>query len=113
MLRPVIASVVSIVYLCVAAAEEPQEKDPQAKPSICLTEKDFDRVVRAKNGEVIELRLPYSMPYSWALVEELPVLRPVPPARPPAEPKRGPNSPPPKVGGSPSSVHRYTVTTDR
>ena len=114
MVRVAIVSVLPVVLLCRALAAGGNEPEPDAKPPVVLAAKDLDRTVRLKHGDRIELRLPNSMPYSWALTEDLPVLRPQPARlRSQGEGEDGPNASPPRLGGARLSVHRYQVSTDR
>ena len=80
MVRLAIASVclVAIVWLSVVGGG--QTSAAAEKAPIQLTERDYDRVVQASNGDTIEVWLPNSMPYSWGLMEALPVLQPLPAA---------------------------------
>jgi hypothetical protein len=54
------------VFSLVAVADEP--------PKTVLTEKDFDKEVSLKRGDIVEVRLPAQMPLEWAQSQPNPLL---------------------------------------
>jgi hypothetical protein len=88
-----------------------------AKPPILLTQNDLDRVVKVKNGDVIEVRLPVSsLGMKWVLTPDQPVLRPIErvatlDAQP--KPTPGPKKDVPSVGAPGNQDQFYQIATDK
>ena len=108
MVRVALVSIVSFAAFCCGAGRAPGQE--ASKPPIVLSEKDFDRVLRVKAGDVIELRLPSRPPLTWVLEGSPPNLSPVPGQ---TKPPPTPNPASPVLGGMGSWVQRYEVSTDR
>jgi len=94
-------------------ARTPARGSSSVKPPTLVTEKDFGKEIKVKNGEVIEVRLPMLLPLSWVIEEDQALLTPLkgfPKSESvPADPERSV----PKLGAGEVWIHRYTITSSR
>jgi hypothetical protein len=95
------------------AARSPASVNGNVKPPTLITQKDFGKEIKVKNGEMIEVRLPMLLPLSWVLEEDQAFLTPVK-GFPKSE--SGPADPAPSVpnlGTGEVWIHRYTISTSQ
>jgi hypothetical protein len=115
MVRLSLFLILPAIVLCDAVGQGPGQGGDAGKDPVVVTEKDVDRVIPVKNGDVVEVRLPSLVPLTWVLDEDQPVLRPRegPPKQKLAEAEPPSDAKPPIVGAGGHASMRYEVSTDR
>jgi len=112
----VLGASVAVVGLLPGTTSGTEPAGTALKAAITVTEKDFGRSFSVKNGDVIEVSLPASVPLSWVPKNgPQATLEPVEPVeKPPAvgAPPR-PQGQPPMVGGVGRWTHFYKVHSDQ
>jgi hypothetical protein len=116
MIRFSIALVIAVAAVCSAGGGAAGQGERPEKPPILFTQSDFDRPVKVKNNDVIEVRLPATLAMKWVLTQEQPILRPVDRAtRPNDEPKAAPTpkNPFPTLGPPGNWDQLYEISSSR
>jgi len=107
---------VALAAIMVMASQEANAQangNGNVKAPILITQKDFGKEIKAKNGDVLEVRLPMLMPLSWAIKEDQRPLTPVAGFPKSESVPPNPDSSVPTLGAGEVWINRYTVSTDR
>ena len=87
--------------------------DGKESTPITITQKDFDKVIKVKDGDMVEIRLPMLLPLSWVLQEDQPLVTKVKGFPKSISVPPDPDAPVPELGRGEFWVNRYTVTANR
>ncbi len=87
--------------------------DGKVSTPITITQKDFDKVIKVKNGDVVEIRLPMLLPLSWVLQDDQPLVTKVTGFPKSISVPPDPNASVPELGAGEFWVNRYTVTANQ
>jgi hypothetical protein len=85
--------------------------DVKEKAPISIAQKDFDRVIKVKNGDLIEISVPMLLPYAWALQEDQPTVKQLEGFPKAVSVPSDPHAPVPPLGAGQFWINRYTVST--
>src|SRR5271166_5237677 len=77
---------------------------------ITITQKDFDKVIKVKDGDLVEIRLPMLLPLSWVLQEKQPLITAVTGYPKSISVPPDPNAPVPHLGAGQFWVNHHVVT---
>jgi len=77
---------------------------------IAIAQKDFDKVIKVKNGDLVEIRLPMLLPLVWVPQDDQPLVTKATGFPKSVSVPPDPNAPVPELGAGQFWVNRYTVT---
>jgi hypothetical protein len=94
-------------------ARTPASGIGSVKPPTLVTQKDFGKEIKVKNGDVIEVRLPMLLPLSWVIEEDQALLTPLKGFPKSESVPADPDPSVPKLGAGQLWIHRYTISSSR